>query len=151
MPPAPPRLRILSGESALTEAAMCEPIPRCIQYIGRPRGFIPSTFLWRCCFVAMFRLSFLSQFRMTDLLTSCCSGRQCRVCLPIMETLCDQRVRRDSCLEVWLRVGRAIRHIIQVRPLPHDPSPRIANPDNLLRRSSNKTLGQERFKPRQGS
>lgn len=43
------------------------------------------------------------------------SWRQCCLRLPIMAPLGDQRLRRDTRLEEWLRHRVAVRHFIQVR------------------------------------
>jgi hypothetical protein len=43
------------------------------------------------------------------------SWRQCCLRLPIMAPLGDQRLRRNTRLEEWLRHRVAVRHFIQVR------------------------------------
>jgi hypothetical protein len=42
------------------------------------------------------------------------SRRQCCLRLPLMAPFGDQRLRRDPCLEEWLRYRVAVRHLVQV-------------------------------------
>lgn len=81
--------------------------------------------------------------------TYLCSGRQCSIGLPLVEAASDQFMRRDTRLEVGVRVSSTIRCLIQVRVYHGPPFIDLLSLTRLLPRS--KQFGNERFKPRHGT
>ncbi|KAI1811083.1 hypothetical protein GGS20DRAFT_137724 [Poronia punctata] len=69
------------------------------------------------------------------------SGRQCCFRFPFMEVTGYECLRRDACLEIWLRECPSIWHIFQVRSSDYIFDARLT-----VYRSA--TFGNERFKPR---